>query len=181
MFFRLRVFVVGLLAFVCTVPSVMAQQNFDAVQIEVVEVTSSVYMLVGRGGNIGLAVGEDGAFVVDDQYAPLTEKILAAVATVSDQPVRFVVNTHWHGDHTGGNENMGDVGAMVVAHENVRTRMSSEHFNAVFNRTTPPSPEGALPVITFTDAMTFHWNDDDIHVFHIAHRPHRRRRHPPLG
>ncbi len=145
-----------------------AQQDMANVQIQTVPVAEGVYMLVGQGGNIGLSVGEDGAFVVDDQYAPLTEKILAAVAELSETPVRFVVNTHWHGDHTGGNENMGQAGALIVAHENVRKRMSVEQFIKAFNAQVPPSPEAALPVLTFTDAVTFHWNDEDIHVFHVA-------------
>ncbi len=145
-----------------------AQQDMTNVQIQTVPVAEGVYMLVGQGGNIGLSVGEDGAFVVDDQYAPLTEKILAAVAELSEAPVRFVVNTHWHGDHTGGNENMGQAGALIVAHENVRKRMSVEQFIKAFNAQVPPSPEAALPVLTFTDAVTFHWNDEDIHVFHVA-------------
>ncbi len=145
-----------------------AQQDMANVQIQTVPVAEGVYMLVGQGGNIGLSVGEDGAFVVDDQYAPLTEKILAAVAELSETPVRFVVNTHWHGDHTGGNENMGQAGALIVAHENVRKRMSVEQFIKAFNAQVPPSPEAALPVLTFTDAVTFHWNDEHIHVFHVA-------------
>lgn len=144
-----------------------AQQSMENVQIKATEITDSVYMLTGRGGNLGLSVGDDGAFLVDDQYAPLTDKILAAIAKITDKPIKFVVNTHWHGDHTGGNENMGKAGAIVVAHENVRKRMSVEQFNAVFNRTTPASPKGALPVVTFTDAVTFHWNGDDINAFHV--------------
>ncbi len=167
--FRLSPLLPGLLtlAFVALVPCAFAQQNFDNVQIEVIEVAEGVYMLRGSGGNLGLSVGDDGAFLIDDQFAPLTEKILAAVATVSDKPVRFVVNTHWHGDHTGGNENMGAAGAVLVAHENVRARMSVEQFMKAFDRTVPASPPGALPVITFTDAITFHWNGDDLHVFHV--------------
>ena len=89
---------------------------------------NGIYALVGRGGTMGLSVGEDGAFLVDDQFAPLTEKIQAAIATVTDRSVRFVLNTHWHGDHTGGNENLGATGTLIVAHENVRTRMQSEQF-----------------------------------------------------
>ncbi|MEM1126042.1 MAG: MBL fold metallo-hydrolase, partial [Bacteroidota bacterium] len=129
----------------------------------------NLYMLVGRGGNIGLSVGDDGAFMIDDQFAPLTDTILEAVAALTDASVRFVVNTHWHGDHTGGNENMGAAGALIVAHENVRRRMSTEPFTAAFNRTTPPSPEAALPVITFTDEVTFYWNDDVLRVLHLPH------------
>ncbi len=167
--FRLSPLLPGLLtfAFVALVPCAFAQQNFDNVQIEVIDVAEGVYMLLGSGGNIGVSAGDDGVFVIDDQFAPLTEKILAAIATVSDKPVRFVVNTHWHFDHTGGNENMGAAGAILVAHENVRKRMSVEQFMKAFDRTVPASPPGALPVITFTDAITFHWNGDDLHVFHV--------------
>ena len=156
-----------LLALLGVAPA-QAQQDFAEVEVQTLPVSENVYMLTGSGGNIGLSVGDDGAFVVDDQYAPLTEKILAAIGERTDEPVRFVVNTHWHGDHTGGNENMGEAGALIVAHENVRARMSVEQFNEIWNRTTPPSPEGALPVITFTEAVTFHWNGDTIHVVHVG-------------
>jgi len=124
---RLKLLIPAVLAFAWTalVPAALAQQNFDDVQIEVIPVAEGVHMLVGSGGNIGVSVGDDGAFIIDDQFAPLTEKILAAVATISDHPVRFVVNTHWHGDHTGGNENMGEAGAIIVAHENVRKTAST--------------------------------------------------------
>ena len=124
-------------------------------------------MLTGAGGNIGLSVGADAAFIVDDQYAPLSAKIIAAIKTITPLPIRFVVNTHWHGDHTGGNENVGKTGALIVAHENVRKRMSVEQFNAVFNRRTPASPGSALPVVTFTDSVTFHINGDDLVAYHI--------------
>ena len=124
-------------------------------------------MLTGAGGNIGLAVGEDAAFLVDDQFAPLTPKILAAIRAVTDKPVRFLVNTHWHFDHTGGNENFSKAGTVIVAHENVRKRMSVEQFIASLNRREPPSPRGALPVITFPDRVTFYLNGDTIHVVHV--------------
>jgi len=146
---------------------VRAQQDFSSVRIEPEKVADGIYVLKGAGGNIGLSVGEDGAFMIDDQFAPLSEKILAAVKAITAEPLRFVVNTHWHGDHTGGNESMGKAGALLVAHENVRRRMSAEQFNATFDRTTPPSPPGALPVVTFTDALTFHWNGQTIRVFHV--------------
>jgi glyoxylase-like metal-dependent hydrolase (beta-lactamase superfamily II) len=116
---------------------------------------------------MAVSAGEDGVFLVDDQYAPLTEKIIAAIREIQDEPVRFVVNTHWHGDHTGGNENLGKAGAVVVAHGNVRRRMSVEQFQKMRDRTIPASPEGALPVITFTDALTFHLNGESVHVFHV--------------
>ena len=145
----------------------LSQQDFSKVEIETIEVASSVHMLVGSGGNIGVSTGSDGILVIDDQYAPLTEKILAAIKAISDRPVDFVVNTHWHGDHTGGNENMGKAGAVIVAHRNVRARMSTEQFSSFFDRTTPPSPPGALPVVTFTEDVSFHFNGDELHVFHV--------------
>ena len=125
-------------------------------------------MLTGSGGNIGLLVGKDAPFLVDDQFAPLTPKILAAVKALTDKPVRFLVNTHWHPDHTGGNENIAGAGVIIVAHDNVRIRMSVDNFNAVFNRTTPASPATALPMVTFSASVTFHLNNEDIHVVHVG-------------
>ncbi len=147
---------------------VLAQPDLSSVEIETIPLSDGVYMLVGSGGNMGLSIGDDGAFLIDDQYAPLTDKIKAAVGALTDAPVRFLVNTHWHGDHTGGNEAWGEGGATIVAHENVRERMSTEQFLAVFDTRTPPSPEAALPVVTFTDAVSFHWNGDEIRVFHVS-------------
>jgi cyclase len=144
-----------------------AQQNFDTVTVKATALRGGVYVLTGSGGNIGLSVGDDAAFVVDDQFAPLTPKILAAIATVTSKPVRFVVNTHWHFDHVGGNENMGKAGALLVAHDNVRKRMSTEQFMEFFKRTEPPAVPGALPVVTFNDSATFHLNGDDIVAFHV--------------
>ncbi len=155
------------LAFTAMLPAANAQDMADVV-IEAKRVSDNVYMLTGAGGNIGLSVGEDGAFLIDDQFAPLTERILATIAELSPAPVRFVVNTHWHGDHTGGNEHLGEAGAIIVAHENVRTRMSTDQFMKAFNRTVPASPEGALPVITFAQSMTFYWNGDEVQVFHVG-------------
>ncbi len=143
-----------------------AQQDMSDVQIETIHVAGGVYMLIGQGGNIGLSVGDDGPFVIDDQFAPLTDKIRAAIAAVSDGDVRFVLNTHWHGDHTGGNENFGTAGAMIVAHENVRRRMNPAEFRDVMGRTQQAPPE-ALPVVTFTDAVNMYWNDENIRVFHV--------------
>ena len=138
------------------------------VTVTVVPVAAGVYMLQGLGGNIGLSVGKDDAFVIDDQYAPLSAKVKAAVATVTPKPVRFVVNTHWHFDHTGGNEAMAGSGAIIFAHENTRKRMSVEQFIQAFNMKIPASPTAALPIITFSDTITFYTNDDTVRVFHVA-------------
>lgn len=145
-----------------------AQQDFSNVEVKATPIRDGLYLLTGRGGNIVASVGDDGVFLVDDQYAPLTERILATLAAITDQPVRFVINTHWHGDHVGGNENLARAGAVIVAHENVRRRMSTEQFMAVFNTTVPASPARALPVVTFTGGVTLHLNGDDVRVMHVA-------------
>ena len=143
------------------------QQDFSKVEVKTEKVAEGVYMLQGAGGNIGLSVGPDAAFLIDDEYAPLTPKIKAAVAALTDKPIRFVLNTHWHGDHTGGNKDMGEAGSLIVAHENVRRRMSTEQFIAAFNMREPAAPPRALPVVTFTDAVTFHLNGDEILAVHV--------------
>lgn len=137
------------------------------VTVKAVAITDGIYVITGQGGHMGLSVGEDGTFLVDDQYAPLSAAIQAVIEQITDDPVRFIVNTHWHGDHTGGNEHFGKAGAVVVAHENVRKRMSSEQFLAFFGRNVEPSPRGALPVVTFEDSLSFHMNGNTIHVFHV--------------
>lgn len=130
-------------------------------------VASNIYMFEGRGGNIGISVGPDGVFLIDDQIAPVTDTLLANIRRVSQLPVKFVLNTHWHGDHTGGNERMGSMGAVIVAHENVRKRMSAPQFIEFFQNRTDPAPREALPVITFTRDMIFHLNGDEIYVRHF--------------
>ncbi len=145
-----------------------AQNDLAKVEVKVEKIAPGVAVLFGAGGNIGLSYGEDGNIIVDDQYAPMSEKIVAAVASVDPDPVRFVVNTHWHGDHTGGNEAMGRRGAVILAHSNVRIRMSSEQFIAALNDKVPASPAGALPVVTFEDGVTLHLNGDTLHVVHVA-------------
>src|SRR5688572_5225482 len=142
-------------------------QNFDTVQVRAVPVAGSVHMLQGAGGNIGVVAGNDAVFVVDDQYAPLTPKVLAAIKSITPLPVRFVMNTHWHFDHTGGNENMGKAGALIFAHENVRRRVSTDQFIEALNRREPAGPPGALAVVTFTDTVSFHLSGDSIVVFHV--------------
>ena len=145
-----------------------AQGDLSKVEIRVEKVAPGVAVLFGAGGNIGLSYGEDGSIVVDDQFAPLTDKILAALASIDPDPVRFVVNTHWHFDHTGGNENLGKRGAVIVAHDNVRQRMSTDQFLTAMNMKVPPSPKEALPVVTFGEGVTLHLNGDTLHVMHVA-------------
>lgn len=137
------------------------------VTIKVEQIAPGVAVLFGQGGNIGLSYGEDGNVLIDDQFAPLTPKILAAVATVDPDPVKFLINTHWHGDHTGGNENLGKAGAVIMAHDNVRLRMASPQTRG--DRTTPASPEIALPVVTYADGLSLHVNGDEIRTVHVHH------------
>jgi glyoxylase-like metal-dependent hydrolase (beta-lactamase superfamily II) len=153
---------------VLSAASVAAQQeDFSKVEIKPTKLADGLYMLTGAGGNIGLSVGDDAVFLVDDQYAPLTERIKAAIAAITDKPVRFVLNTHWHFDHTGGNENLGQAGALIVAHDNVRKRMSVEQFIKDFNMKIPASPKAALPIITFSETTTFHLNGEEIQAVHV--------------
>ena len=139
-------------------------QRFDNINIETIKVSEHVYMLVGAGGNIGVSVGDDGVFVIDDQFAPLSEKIHNAIKVLSTKNITFLVNTHHHGDHTGGNENMQKIGATIIAHDNVRQRMA-----------TTPKRDGtlenksALPILTFNDELSLHMNGEKIGVFHVEH------------
>ncbi len=136
--------------------------------IESVQVRDNIYMFVMEpAGNVAVSVGEDGVALVDDQFAPMTERIKTAVAELTDKPIRYVFNTHWHGDHTGSNQNFGKQGLVIVAHDNVRQRMSAEQFHLFFKARSPASPPEALPVITFSDTMTFYFNGDVIDVVHM--------------
>ncbi len=144
-----------------------AQRNWDAIEIKTEKVADDIYALFGSGGNIGLAVGEDYAYLIDDQFAPLSEKITTAVRAITDKPIKFLVNTHWHGDHVGGNENFAHGGTVIVAHEAVRERMSTvqERGNG---RKTQPYPLKALPKVTYTDKLTFHLDSTrTMHVMHV--------------
>ncbi|MGI9343566.1 MAG: MBL fold metallo-hydrolase [Gammaproteobacteria bacterium] len=158
----------GALLYALAATGVGAQdQDMAAVNIETVKVADGIYMLLGRGGNIGVSAGDDGVLLIDDQYAPLVPKIVAAVAGITDAPVRMVLNTHWHGDHTGGNEPLAGAGAMILAHDNVRVRMNSRYFSKFFNATVEPSPPAALPVVTFSQGVTLHLNGQTIRVEHV--------------
>jgi glyoxylase-like metal-dependent hydrolase (beta-lactamase superfamily II) len=141
-------------------------RDFSKVQIKVTKVAGTVYMLEGAGGNIGVSVGEDGIVVVDDQFAPLAEKIQAALKGITDKPVRFVINTHWHFDHTGGNAYFQKQGP-IIAQENVRERLKTGGEAAGMK--IPPAPKEALPIITFNDRATVHLNGEDIRAIHFPH------------
>ncbi len=141
----------------------LAQQDFSKVEITVTKVAGTVYMLQGQGGNIGVSVGEDGIVIVDDEYAALAPKIIQALNGITDKPIKFIINTHYHGDHTGGNEVFARSGT-IIAQENVRKRMQSG--TKFGTRTTPPAPKIALPVITFNDRAAVHVNGEDIRAVH---------------
>jgi len=144
-----------------------AQQDFSKVEIVTTKLGSGLAMLEGAGGNIGVSFGDDGVFMIDDQYAPMTKKIEAAIRALSPAPIRFVLNTHWHMDHSGGNENLGRAGVLIFAHHNVRVRMSTEQFMAAMGQKIPPSPEVAWPVVTFQDGVTLHLNGQTISAIHV--------------
>ncbi len=146
-----------------------AQQDFSKVEVKSQPLRDGTYLLTGAGGNMVASAGSDGTFLVDDQYAPLNDKIVAALSQLGRMPLRFVINTHWHGDHTGGNEAFGKAGAVIVAHANVRKRMSSAQFITAFDRKVEPSLPAAWPVVTFTENISLHLNGDDVEVLHVAH------------
>lgn len=148
--------------------AVLAQRDLSKVEVRIDKLADGVYVLFGAGGNMGLSVGPDGAVLIDDQFAELSPKILAAIQSVTDQPVKYVINTHWHGDHAGGNENMAKAGALIMAHDNVRKRLSEGMYNELFESQMDASPATALPVITFNDSTTIHVNGLDVVVFHVA-------------
>ncbi|AWX45401.1 hypothetical protein HME9304_02415 [Flagellimonas maritima] len=154
-----------LIVFACHIAH--GQRDWSKVEITSEKLSENIYVLFGSGGNIGLVVGKENAYIIDDQFAPLTEKILAHIKTLTDKPVKWVLNTHWHGDHTGGNENLANQGAVLVAHENVRKRMSTRQDRGG-GRISEPSPEAALPVITFNDKMTLYLdNGNTMHAMHV--------------
>lgn len=149
------------------VPAFAQEQDFSTVQIETQRLADGLYMLIGSGGNIALSTGPDGSVLVDTQFAPLNAKIVAAVRAAGGGDVKYVINTHWHGDHTGGNEPLGKAGAVIIAHDNVLVRMSTEQFMAAFNNRVPPSPAAARPVVTFPSRTTFHLNGDAVNIVHV--------------
>ena len=146
---------------------VHAQLQPPDTSVRAEKLADGLHVLFGNGGNMALSIGPDATFLVDDQFAPMTPAIQQAVAGLGSPPVKFVLNTHWHGDHTGGNENLGKAGAVIIAHDNVRERMSVPQVIEFFQRSVPASPAAALPVITFNDEVSFHLNGDEIRALHV--------------
>lgn len=159
----IHIFVI--ISFVAT--SLSFAQDSEVV-IKPVKISENVYMLIGSGGNLGVSIGEDGTFLIDDQFAALNEKIMAAIKSIGGGEIQFLINTHFHGDHTGGNELIGESGSVIVAHENVRTRLSKDMLVPYFKMSKEAVKKPGLPVITFTSNLTFHFNNDEIEVFHVG-------------
>lgn len=157
-------------AFILSLTTALFSQGWENVKISVEEVSQSVYLLKGKGGNIGVCIGEDGVLLIDDQFAPLSDKIDSTIKTLSQKELIYLINTHWHGDHTGGNENFAQKGATIIAHENVRTRLSTDQVRP-FGPPTLASPPSAWPTLTFNEKMNVHFNGQDIHLIHI-HNAH---------
>ena len=145
--------------------SALAQDDFGKVEIKSQQLAPGVAVLFGAGGNIGVSYGEDGTVLIDDQFAPLTGKIQSAVASLGAQPVKFLINTHWHFDHSGGNENLGKAGAIIMAHDNVRVRMAAGA--TVAGNVVPPAAKVALPVITYAEGLKLHLNGEEVRVIHM--------------
>lgn len=152
----------GLACVLLAVGAALAQQQFENVEIKAQKVRGNVWMLNGTGGNIGVSVGEDGLLIIDDKFAPLAEKIRAALAQIGPGKLKFVLNTHWHGDHTGANAIFGKE-APIIAHTNVRRRLAEGSAA----RNVAPAPKEALPVITFDESLSVHFNGEEIKAFHI--------------
>ena len=162
----------GMMVMLVSTTASAQQQDFSKVQIKVTKVSGNIYMLEGAGGNIAASVGEDGIVIVDDQFAPLAEKIQAALKSlgVTDKPVRFVINTHYHGDHTGGNEPFSNAGSTVIAHENVRKRLEAGGIagnGGSIKMEQKAASKAALPIITFEHDVTVHLNGEDIRALHF--------------
>jgi glyoxylase-like metal-dependent hydrolase (beta-lactamase superfamily II) len=150
------------LVLACAASTLFAQGNIDFAKLEIqtVKITDGVYVLMGgpAQGNILVSVGSDGKFLVDTMYAQMHQKIMDALAKIGPQPIRYIVNTHLHGDHTAGNEAMAKLGALIISHENMRKRMAAQQPN--------PPPAAALPALTYTDSITLHFNGEEIQIFH---------------
>ena len=155
--------IIPVLGFLAAIPT-LAQRDFSNVEIKATHVKGNIYMLNGTGGNVGVSLGEDGVLIVDDKFAPLAEKIRAALKSVGGGDLKFILNTHWHGDHTGGNVVFGPE-APIIAHTNVRKRLTGELAAAV--RNAQPAPKDAWPVVTFDESLSVHFNGEEIKATHL--------------
>jgi cyclase len=142
-----------------------AQQS--PVKIEASQLADNIYMISGQGGNIGLLTGAEGSFLIDDQFAPLTEKIIEVVKSVGGDVPRFLINTHYHSDHTGGNENLGKAGTLIMAHHAVRERLVNGSYIGAFDMKSGPADKAALPTVTYSENMHVHINGETIRIIHV--------------
>jgi len=161
----MRNFIIVILLFASSLA--VTAQNFDSVNIKTTKVAGSVFMLEGSGGNIGVLIGNDGIILVDDQFAPLSEKIKKAIASISDKPIKFIINTHFHGDHSDGNKVFGAEGSIIVAHENARKRLTTDYFFTVFKQEQKAMSYEGLPKITFAQSLNFNMNGETVQVIHV--------------
>src|ERR1700685_413480 len=153
-----------------TVYAQAPQPDFSKVEIKTTKISDTFYTLEGQGGTIGILAGPDGIFMVDSQFAPLSQKIAAAIHQISDKPIRFMVNTHVHGDHTGGNENFAKMGATIFSRDELRWRL--EHpVPAANGAPGTPAPAAALPVVTYEGPVTIHMDGEEVQLIPI-HRAH---------
>lgn len=140
----------------------------EEVKVSSVKVTEKIHMLSAKGGNIGVFIGKDGTYIIDDQFAPLSEKLMVAIKSLGGDTPKFLINTHFHADHTGGNENFGKMGAVIVSHHKVRERMQAGTLIKAFDMKTPPATPIALPVVTYSQSMHLHVNQDELDIIHVA-------------
>jgi cyclase len=160
-----RVLLLGVL--IAGVASAQQQQDFSKVEIKSEKVAENLYLLTGQGGNMALLVG-DSPLLVDDQFLPLAPKIVAAIQGLSSKPVRFLLNTHFHGDHSGGNPAFGKAGSVIIAHDNTFKRLSTEQVSGLSGTKVPPQPPEGWPLVTFADSTTLHINGEDVQAVHVA-------------
>ncbi len=144
-------------------------QGFDEVEIKTSKLTEHIYLLEGAGGNVGIYAAKDGIVMIDNQFAQLSDKLKSAISNISDQQIKYLINTHWHGDHTGGNENFNTEHTTIVAHENVKKRLSTDQFTKAFNRSTPAKPMIYWPEITYDKNLKLHFENEDVRIIHVDH------------
>jgi len=152
--------------FFASINSTPAQDK--KVEFTTFQLSDTVFMLTGSGGNVGISTGEDGLYLIDDQVRPVTAQLLQAIRKISNQPIRFVINTHYHADHTGGNETIGGASTVIIAHDNIRKRMTTSQVSIFMNSITLPYAEEALPVVTFNDRMSLHLNGETMTAYYVA-------------